>query len=1504
VEQAEANRQTAEVAEQNAAAAGFDDAHAKAAAALAQAIASLEQARATLLTRLGPTDDATALIGMTPIALLPLRIETRFAPKDELWVRVFPDDVHADTHEPGLTVAERSWGEHFWTSTWSAATDDDRIAAWQQLAAQIGPRRAAWIARTLTPTNAAQIGQPETTPAFPPTNARPAPWSRAPRTQTLPDRWLVLGYTASQRTLLAAGSQIPDPLPTGPDPAANFTTASPEDPPVDDDVRWRVDFDAAVKVGMGLRIQLTPEQAKQGFDRLIVLGVKPTLTSKSAGLRLRDALDAHHYTDGVSLLAPGTPTNATDDARPPTTQATGDDADGGYATERSAALATLAPGSDGALLVGALGVPPNALIHVSGADATERKLAQQMDTVLWPATWGYYLQQLLAPLITDPTRAALRRHALDRVRARGPLPVLRTGRQPYGVLPVTSLQQWTALGEASVVTPLVTVLRALIPLWLKAGGVPRVTAGADPDSTLIGILELSEHAQTIRARPTTSRDYERNVALLFGEDVAPVDAQWTAIAQNTLKALASAGIGGTPWLTQLALENPPATLDGPLIEGDPAQAQYAAGHYLPFLAAQPPQSLWHNLQDAKLVPLLYLLARHSLLRAWLDAGDDAAATPASQRAEHVFSGYPGADPSPWDRFATNTALIAQVASAASTATSGPAAELGELLAAMRELAGIEPDRLELLLREGLGLSAQRLDAWVTSVALARLDVLRDGQVKSGIHLGGWGWLENVRPDVNRSEVTPPDGVPAPVWNDPDNAGHVHAPSLGHAATAAVLRSGYLTHAASSDDAFAVDLSSERARRALELLDGVREGQPPGALLGYRFERDLHERRGALALDQYVAPLRAAFPLVAGKRVAETAPTETIQAANVVDGLALLRGRGSIGWGQDGLPAAGSAEQQGIDSALDDLAAVADAVDDLALAESVHQAVQGNPQRAAATMDALSRGEAPPPQFEVVATPRTGTGLTHRLLVMFSGAAPAQAAGWTAPAPPGPDVLSGPRATLDPYLEAWAESLLPDPRQVRFGAVVSDTDGTQLTTRTGVTLDTVGLAALDVIAAAAPDDEPADSTLERLIAYRVARTTNGLPAGAHVRVTLTFDPGAGATGWTLPGLMQAATQARALLTGARQLLTRDLAPAGHSTDVGDVLDLQARADAAESWLRDADRRLAAAGRPPRPFGPPRFPPPLTAEQQRTALLAAAAIGVPGTAPVEPVGDDSAIRAALRTQAISARKETQRRLAAHDAVKAAESGATTADAQLRLARDRLRALFGAEPPFTLAASAPDPTELGAALSASTTVQGGDELAADGLLLDVAAVRSGTGRLADALLQRAALNPAGAGGADLQVAQLPHDPAVQWIGLPLNGNSPAPNRLSLLVHAPAAIDATAALHGLVADEWVETIPSASETTGVAFNYSAPSAEAPQSILLVLPAAQQTTWSLAAIEAIVLETCDLVALRGVDVDALSTTAGQLLPAAWLARDTESLTVSTDPAHAVRALWPAPPPP
>src|SRR6185369_16615054 len=155
--------------------------------------------------------------------------------------------------------------------------------------------------------------------------------------------------------------------------------------------------------------------------------------------------------------------------------------------------------------------------------------------------------------------------------------------------------------------------------------------------------------------------------------------------------------------------------------------------------------------------------------------------------------------------------------------------------------------------------------------------------------GGYGWVMNLKPAGPQPKVAVP-GEKDPLPQPANNPGFVHAPSLAQASTVAILRSAHLAHAGADknkpNDLLAIDLSSERVRLATWLLDGVRQGQPLGALLGYRFERRLQEA----GLAEFIFPFRELAPLVARKldQPASSGPVEAIAANNVVDGLILLR----------------------------------------------------------------------------------------------------------------------------------------------------------------------------------------------------------------------------------------------------------------------------------------------------------------------------------------------------------------------------------------------------------------------------------------------------------------------------------------------------------------------------------------------------------------------------------------------------------------------------------------
>ena len=211
-----------------------------------------------------------------------------------------------------------------------------------------------------------------------------------------------------------------------------------------------------------------------------------------------------------------------------------------------------------------------------------------------------------------------------------------------------------------------------------------------------------------------------------------------------------------------------------------------------------------------------------------------------------------------------------------------------LRTSLERLHTLAPDALSRLLLGTLDVCSHRLDAWITSLATKRLTAMRQAHA-TGVYLGAYGWVENLRPAAPGTLLPAPPGESAPVTRMPGNPGFTHAPSLTQAATVAVLRNGHLTHAHNDKrDLLAIDLSSERARLADTLLSGVRAGQPLGALLGYRFERGLHENHPGLLLDTFIDRCRTLAPLTATRIDAAGTVVDNVAIGPVVDGLALFR----------------------------------------------------------------------------------------------------------------------------------------------------------------------------------------------------------------------------------------------------------------------------------------------------------------------------------------------------------------------------------------------------------------------------------------------------------------------------------------------------------------------------------------------------------------------------------------------------------------------------------------
>jgi hypothetical protein len=648
-----------------------------------------------------------------PIVLLPLRIETRWG-AEELQVRLFADDVGINTHDELITAAEQSAGLRYWQAVEESAAGDagaaQRLQAWEDLTRQVGAPRAAWVARV---TDVATPG-PATTPK--------SSWDVPLSAPLLPDRFAVMAIR--DQTLRATGSTAEPRF---------VTWGAPIPPKLSYDVlakpgntSWLTDFQTAESRGMAVKVPISPGDAP--IETLLVVGIRGESTPDLTGL-----LTGHSYTGGVELLDDGVLTNNSSDRRAAHSRDSRSDAARALMTDQPAPET----GTAGAQLALLLGIEPGELGAWLGADRSRGGV-----------------QAAMARLVGAGVSGALRDslgssgQAWSVVSATGPAPTLRVGRQPYGVLPSTALDQWVPLpGEVG------GVLAGAMHAWGQAVGPRLLLDPADPPNPPgISMAQAGDAAQQGALK-------ELLVEL-------PQSAIWSSA--ETVYAGVDLLVG-------------------------PASGPNAPSVYLEQISSTDPAGL-PALADA----LPSLLAKITIA--------------AKQNAANAQ-----------DRADVDSALRELSTMVAPTSNDDRRAALATLLSAT------------------LDATSHRFDAWITGAVTERLLALRSQSTQTRV--GAFGWLTRLEP----SEFT-------------RSGGHVLAPSLAHAATAAVLRAGYLaqTETAGQSDGsrqpMAVDLSSSRVRVAISILAAVRAGQPLAAVLGRQFEEDLVAVQKP-QLQQYLAAFR-------------------------------------------------------------------------------------------------------------------------------------------------------------------------------------------------------------------------------------------------------------------------------------------------------------------------------------------------------------------------------------------------------------------------------------------------------------------------------------------------------------------------------------------------------------------------------------------------------------------------------------------------------------------------
>ncbi|HEX8658840.1 MAG TPA: hypothetical protein VF690_14950 [Hymenobacter sp.] len=1337
---------------------------------------------------------------------------------------------------------------------------------------------------------------------------------------------------------------------------------------MDDAMAWMVNFETAVAQGMAVVIPLTADEFREGFKRLVVVGVKTGADPATHAGTLQNVFRDQARTEGLALVPQGTPTNNTQgeesgfgsdqqfDAEstfPMLTQPATYPA--AYPVQRQEAL-------DGQRLSEALGLPATALATVDHATGQDVQEAQQMNRALFPATYGYFLEEMMRPLFSVEAVDWIRGFCEQYVLGRGTVPAFRVGNEPYGVLPTTRFSTWKASSSLGTYGQhLAETLRRLDVTWTErlnqvGNYPPRDSAGVpfppQPRSQQNLLTTLGADATSVefyqrymlgpnfidtmhRFARTQNRSFWPGVRAFgrFGVDGAPTNPLYREFLKflgasdaNDELGLANAGVphifdqvfqtGYAKIVHTFADETAAAANRGTLIDDLPFSEtrplQPFPGtevNYIQWLATRNFNRI--RLEDFSDVAqgqnftppnsLLYRLLRQAVLQQYWDAAMRTLGKPVRERREQEFFNIFRPKPSRWQvlyESFNGRPLYEHLADRRTT----EGAKLGTYLDQVKALALLPTARLERLFAEHLDLGNHRIDAWKTGQVAHRLGELRQAN-PTGTYYGAFGWLEDVKPG-DRS--TPgPDGV----REDPDNLGYIHAPSINQGVAAAILRQGYKSRQFTTNEAdptanrMAVNLSSERVRRALEILEGIRGGQSLGALLGRHFEQNLFQNpstAGGRPYAAYISNFRTRFPYAQDKSTAgpqsQTAvPTPEQVARQVVDGLALLQASNdgaAYPYGVAGLPADTDFEAV-VRQEVAGLRNTVDALGDLTVSEGIYQATMGNADQASAVLESVAKGKFPV-NPEVVNPPRAGKTLTHRVLLHLP-ASDASLSAW--------GTLRTPRAQAEPGLNRWLAPFFGDPSTVELDYEYQPNAGADVVTTVSlIGLDELSIQPIDLLYLLEADALRPGSALDVLIGQAVrgqASNVEADPTGTGV-VTVNYKT---AGGQALRRMLPLANRLRQLLGGSRPARPNDLdAPSRSgldqsSTSAGAIVkdDIEDRLSGAKSALQTLASNLPTQSTDSAPAA-------FTGAGIRTLrsrLQEAILFGVSeATTALGTSGGDLAGSAAMVRTAIEQRIAAFERLLSGQAESEEVTRYTEAAKELFGASFRLSLVFtlGADAGKAYADAVANESEL-------LTAHAENPLVMQEWLQGLARVREPLDHLDKVMLLHELLRGDDAAFTPLTLhpAQLSAHPLAgdRWLGVTFpapDQYKPAGDAVSLVQLLPAGYSVAGPPpqlqhQALWLDEWTETLPEATQTTSIAFHYDQPNSEPPQSLLLVVAPQSEVNpnWAYEDLLGAVNETLDLAKKRTVEPDALAFThLGALLPAlvAPVAQEAATLTL------------------
>ena len=984
------------------------------------------------------TNSVGVMNARTPILLFPVKLETRFHQEEgqhQLWIRVYPDVCQSEVNRNYLTEEE------------VPSILDYLTAGRDLLAARHGNNRNAFIKSWLAKQNAdAEVEERLRSYSGTKDAAQRANIIKQlgieistqlpfPEACTLPQRFVFRLTNQSGETVYTeVGNAVPDKLPMSINKGNK-------------DSQWLHNFDKAIELGMGIRIKIKPDEYQQGFSRLVVWGIRHSKQALQEKAALENLFDNHFYSSkGLAVLKPGTATNNADD----TNAGYSWTSDHEYKAETSPPVTS---GSirntesesfklnDGQWLSQSLGLDDAIFQKLENAKDNSINQARTMNGALYPATLGNYLTQMMQPLFKQADVDRIESFFVNYVTSFGALPAIRIANQPYGILPASVFKKLQVNSSDPMRNNILDILKIWYTHWeSQVPNIKRVdgtkTLTADE---MLEILSLHPSSVSFYQRYVEQAETKTNAVNATNEQVK-LDSDWVeaqliqpiGITQNA--AAYGFNILDRPVIFSAIFQTPQNKLTGTWVEAAeqsyglkvPESFSETVGlrkNYIDWILANSLHDITNGIGfDGDKGALLYLLLQYACQLKYTTSGMYLKASALGKSVDEIIYQY------------RENQVIASLSNSSmsllyqpeqkitgsrtqsvydfihvsvkqNTGSSEGIVKLQNYNTYLQALAKLPTAALQRAMAGHFDVCSHRLDAWVSGAINSHLRRHRKqnntDEWSKGIYMGAYGYLENVK------------------QSSKSTYGYMLAPSLNHAATGAILKNAQISYAGNTENPYNINLSSTRVKWAVHIIECMRNGQELPEILGYRFERSLHEQQ----LDKYIKELRDAYPLVASITTASSAAEETVSPRNVVHGLRLITAFENSSTVYSKLPGITNAEKTKVLKAVDDIQNCLDAVKDILMAEGVYQTVSANFDRGAAALDAVHKATHIP-DLEVINTQRKGVLLTHRFA-------------WQWPVVASDRQQQSMHALLAPAINEWVKELLPSPASVVCKCIVNN-----------------------------------------------------------------------------------------------------------------------------------------------------------------------------------------------------------------------------------------------------------------------------------------------------------------------------------------------------------------------------------------------------------------------------------------------------------------------------------